>query len=73
MKLLVCLLTPPSAPLSTILSNRFGCRPVVMMGGFLIMLGNIASGFISSINEMYITIGIVSGTYQTILCMSSHF
>ncbi|XP_053193674.1 solute carrier family 16 member 6b isoform X2 [Scomber japonicus] len=50
-----------TAPLSTLLSNRFGYRPVVMMGGFLISLGTITSAFTSSINEMYITIGIISG------------
>ncbi|KAL2101507.1 hypothetical protein ACEWY4_003268 [Coilia grayii] len=50
-----------TAPLSTVLSNRFGFRPVVMVGGFLISLGTISSGFTNSINEMYITVGIVSG------------
>ncbi|XP_057673539.1 monocarboxylate transporter 7-like [Corythoichthys intestinalis] len=50
-----------TAPLSTILSNRFGHRPVVMTGGFLVSLGTITSAFTNSINEMYITIGIVSG------------
>ncbi|XP_037647886.1 solute carrier family 16 member 6b isoform X2 [Sebastes umbrosus] len=50
-----------TAPLSTMLSNRFGCRPVVMMGGFLISLGTVTSAFTNSINEMYITIGVVSG------------
>uniref|UniRef100_A0A665TZT0 Monocarboxylate transporter 7 n=1 Tax=Echeneis naucrates TaxID=173247 RepID=A0A665TZT0_ECHNA len=50
-----------TAPLSTILSNRFGYRPVVMMGGLLISLGTITSAFTNSINEMYITVGIISG------------
>ncbi|KAF1380032.1 hypothetical protein PFLUV_G00182280 [Perca fluviatilis] len=50
-----------TAPLSTMLSNRFGCRRVVMVGGFLISLGTISSAFTNSINEMYITIGVVSG------------
>ncbi|XP_032392779.1 solute carrier family 16 member 6b [Etheostoma spectabile] len=50
-----------TAPLSTMLSNRFGCQRVVMMGGFLISLGTISSAFTNSINEMYITIGVVSG------------
>ncbi|XP_054615088.1 solute carrier family 16 member 6b isoform X1 [Dunckerocampus dactyliophorus] len=50
-----------TAPLSTMFSNRFGHRPVVMMGGFLISLGTISSAFSNSIKEMYITIGIVSG------------
>ncbi|KAM7372531.1 hypothetical protein PAMP_009692 [Pampus punctatissimus] len=50
-----------TAPLSTLLSNRFGHRPVVMVGGLLISLGTITSAFTNSINEMYITIGIISG------------
>ncbi|XP_010739499.2 solute carrier family 16 member 6b isoform X1 [Larimichthys crocea] len=50
-----------TAPLSTFLSNRYGYRPVVMIGGFLISLGTITSAFTNSINEMYITLGVVSG------------
>ncbi|XP_073351455.1 solute carrier family 16 member 6b [Pagrus major] len=68
-----------TAPLSTLLSNRFGHRPVVMMGGFLISLGTITSAFTSSIKEMYITIGIVSGLgycltfLPTITILSQYF
>ncbi|KAM9843401.1 solute carrier family 16 member 6b [Aulostomus maculatus] len=50
-----------TAPLSTMLSNRFGYRPVVMAGGFLISLGTVTSAFTNSISEMYITIGLISG------------
>ncbi|KAL4605030.1 monocarboxylate transporter 7 isoform X1 [Arapaima gigas] len=50
-----------TAPLSSVMSTRFGCQPVVMLGGFLISLGTIATAFTRSINEMYITVGIVSG------------
>ncbi|XP_038133650.1 solute carrier family 16 member 6b isoform X1 [Cyprinodon tularosa] len=50
-----------AAPVASLLSNRFGCRPVVMMGGFLMSLGMISSAFTRSISEMYITTGIVSG------------
>ncbi|CAL8271908.1 unnamed protein product [Lota lota] len=50
-----------TAPLSTVLSNRFGYLPVVMTGGVLISLGTITSAFTNSINQMYITIGVVSG------------
>ncbi|XP_023205379.1 monocarboxylate transporter 7-like isoform X2 [Xiphophorus maculatus] len=50
-----------TAPLASLLSNRFGYRPVVMMGGFLMSLGMICSAFTSSINQMYVTIGIISG------------
>uniref|UniRef100_H3CJN0 Solute carrier family 16 member 6 n=1 Tax=Tetraodon nigroviridis TaxID=99883 RepID=H3CJN0_TETNG len=50
-----------TAPLSTLLSNHFGYRPVVMMGGLLISLGTISSAFSTSITEMYITVGLISG------------
>ncbi|XP_063816804.1 monocarboxylate transporter 7 [Pseudophryne corroboree] len=50
-----------TAPLSTVLSNRFGHRPVVMLGGFLISLGMIMASFARNIVEMYVTIGVVSG------------
>ncbi|CAL8306168.1 unnamed protein product [Merluccius merluccius] len=50
-----------TAPLSTVLSNRYGYRPVVMMGGVLISLGTVTSAFTNSIDQMYITIGVVSG------------
>ncbi|XP_041943024.1 solute carrier family 16 member 6b [Alosa sapidissima] len=68
-----------TAPLSTMMSNRFGYRPVVMVGGFLISLGTICSGFATSINEMYITVGIVSGLgycmtfLPTITILSQYF
>jgi len=51
----------PTAPLSTVMSNRFGYRPVVMLGGFLISLGTITTAFTKTITEMYITMGVVAG------------
>ncbi|XP_069810165.1 monocarboxylate transporter 7 [Dendropsophus ebraccatus] len=50
-----------TAPISTILSNRFGHRPVVMFGGFLVSLGMVAASFARNVVEMYISIGVVSG------------
>ncbi|XP_050980985.1 monocarboxylate transporter 7 [Labeo rohita] len=50
-----------TAPLSSVLSNRFGFQPVVMFGGFLISLGTVSTAFTSSINQMYLTMGIVTG------------
>ncbi|KAL4657878.1 monocarboxylate transporter 7-like [Arapaima gigas] len=50
-----------TAPLSSVLSSRFGHRAVVICGGFLISLGTVATAFTSSINQMYITVGIISG------------
>ncbi|XP_055031233.2 monocarboxylate transporter 7 [Misgurnus anguillicaudatus] len=50
-----------TAPLSSVLSNRFGFQLVVMFGGFLISLGTILTAFTTSINQMYVTMGIVTG------------
>ncbi|KAA0705566.1 Monocarboxylate transporter 7 [Triplophysa tibetana] len=50
-----------TAPLSTVMSNRFGNRPVVMLGGLLITTGTITTALTQSITEMYITMGIVAG------------
>lgn len=50
-----------TAPLAALLSTRFGHRPVVMMGGFLMSLGTISSGFTNSIHDMYVTIGVITG------------
>ncbi|XP_069511164.1 monocarboxylate transporter 7 [Ambystoma mexicanum] len=50
-----------TAPLSTVLSNRFGHRPVVMAGGFLVSLGMVTASFARNVVEMYLTIGLISG------------
>ncbi|XP_008841435.1 monocarboxylate transporter 7 [Nannospalax galili] len=50
-----------TAPLSTILSNRFGHRLVVMIGGLLISTGMVAASFSQKVYHMYISIGIISG------------
>lgn len=43
------------------LTNRFGFQLVVMTGGLLISAGTIASSFTTSINQMYITYGLIAG------------
>ncbi|XP_074871077.1 monocarboxylate transporter 7 [Carettochelys insculpta] len=50
-----------TAPLSTVLSNRFGHRLVVMTGGILICIGMVTASFARTVVEMYITIGLISG------------
>ncbi|KAM3592425.1 uncharacterized protein V6R79_018405 [Siganus canaliculatus] len=50
-----------NAPLSSVLINRFGFQLVVMTGGFLIATGTIATSFTGSINQMYITYGLIAG------------
>ncbi|XP_015665859.1 monocarboxylate transporter 7 isoform X2 [Protobothrops mucrosquamatus] len=49
-----------TAPLSTIVANRFGHRLVVMIGGLLVCSGMVAASFARTLVEMYISIGIVS-------------
>lgn len=51
----------PSGPLSSVMTNRFGFQLVVMTGGLLISLGTIATSFANSINQMYITYGLIAG------------
>lgn len=50
-----------SGPLSSVMTNRFGFQLVVMIGGLLISTGTITTSFTSSINQMYITYGLVAG------------
>lgn len=47
------------------MTNRFGFRLVVMIGGLLISSGTIATSFTGSVNQMYITYGLVSGIEVT--------
>ncbi|XP_023612704.1 monocarboxylate transporter 7 isoform X3 [Myotis lucifugus] len=49
-----------TAPLSTILSNRFGHRLVVMAGGLLVSTGMVVASFSQEVYHMYIAIGIIS-------------
>ncbi|XP_041072633.1 monocarboxylate transporter 7-like isoform X2 [Carcharodon carcharias] len=66
-------------PLSTILSNHFGYRPVVMLGGLLVSIGMMAASFAQAIVEMYIAIGLVSGVgfclsfLPTVTILSQYF
>ncbi|KAK2884952.1 monocarboxylate transporter 7-like [Channa argus] len=50
-----------NGPLSSVMTNRFGFQLVVMAGGLLISLGTIATSFTTSINQMYITYGLIAG------------
>lgn len=52
-----------AAPLSTVLSNRFGHRLVVMAGGLLVSTGMVVASFSQEVYHMYITIGIISGKH----------
>ncbi|XP_015255269.1 PREDICTED: monocarboxylate transporter 7 [Cyprinodon variegatus] len=58
----ICVFTMTfNGPLSSVMTNRFGFRFVVMIGGLLISTGTIATSFTSSLNQIYITYGLVTG------------
>ncbi|XP_069489457.1 monocarboxylate transporter 1 [Ambystoma mexicanum] len=48
-------------PISSILVNKYGSRPVMMAGGCLAGCGLIASSFCNTVTELYFCIGIIGG------------
>uniref|UniRef100_A0ABI7X034 Major facilitator superfamily (MFS) profile domain-containing protein n=3 Tax=Felis catus TaxID=9685 RepID=A0ABI7X034_FELCA len=50
-----------TAPLSAVLSTRFGHRLVVVAGGLLVSTGMVTASFSRKLYHMYISIGIISG------------
>ncbi|KAI5103234.1 monocarboxylate transporter 3, partial [Silurus meridionalis] len=50
-----------SGPLSSIMVNRFGCRPVMLIGGLLASAGMIGASFTSNIIQLYLTAGVITG------------
>ncbi|XP_066554115.1 monocarboxylate transporter 2 [Amia ocellicauda] len=48
-------------PVSSILVNRYGSRPVVITGGVMCAIGMIAASFGNTIMHLYICIGIIGG------------
>ncbi|KAJ8363336.1 hypothetical protein SKAU_G00121670 [Synaphobranchus kaupii] len=50
-----------SGPLSSIMVNKFGCRPVMLIGGLLAAAGMVAASFSTNIIQLYVTAGVVTG------------
>ncbi|KAL0993575.1 hypothetical protein UPYG_G00109970 [Umbra pygmaea] len=50
-----------TGPLCSVLVNRFGCRPVMMVGGLFASLGMILSSQSTSIIHIYLTTGVITG------------
>ncbi|KAG7324982.1 hypothetical protein KOW79_011298 [Hemibagrus wyckioides] len=50
-----------SGPLCSVLVNRFGCRPVMMVGGLFASLGMILASFATNIIQIYLTTGVITG------------
>lgn len=50
-----------SGPLCSVLVNRFGCRPVMMVGGLFASLGMILASFATNIIHIYLSTGVITG------------
>ncbi|XP_028810522.1 monocarboxylate transporter 2 isoform X2 [Denticeps clupeoides] len=50
-----------SGPISSILVNKYGCRPIMIMGGILCSIGMIAASFCNSVFQLYMCIGVIGG------------
>lgn len=53
--------TVAPGPLCSVCVNRFGCRPVMLVGGLLASLGMVAASFCRSVIELYLTTGVLTG------------
>lgn len=52
-------------PLCSVLVNRFGCRPVMVVGGLFASLGMIVASFATSILHIYLGAGVITGRLTT--------
>ncbi|XP_028263296.1 monocarboxylate transporter 4 [Parambassis ranga] len=50
-----------TGPLCSVLVNKFGCRPVMMVGGLFASLGMILAAFATSIIHIYLCTGVITG------------
>lgn len=48
-------------PISSMLVNNYGSRPVVIVGGLLCCAGMILASFSKSVIELYLTVGLIGG------------
>ncbi|XP_073540263.1 monocarboxylate transporter 4 [Phyllobates terribilis] len=50
-----------TGPICSICVNRFGCRPVMMVGGLFASLGMVCASFCTNIITIYLTAGVITG------------
>ncbi|KTF71939.1 hypothetical protein cypCar_00048071 [Cyprinus carpio] len=50
-----------TGPLCSILVNRFGCRPLMLVGGLFASLGMVLASFATSIIHIYLCTGVITG------------
>ncbi|XP_064179917.1 monocarboxylate transporter 3 [Anguilla rostrata] len=67
-----------SGPVSSIMVNKFGCRPVMLIGGVLAAGGMVAASFTTNIIQLYVTASVITGlglalNFQPSLIMLGHY
>ncbi|XP_077579647.1 monocarboxylate transporter 2-like [Stigmatopora nigra] len=50
-----------AGPVSSILVNRYGSRPVVMVGGFMVSFAMVLASFGTTIIHLYLCVGVIGG------------
>lgn len=50
-----------AAPLGSLIGNQLSCRVAVILGGFLASIGLVLSSFATSLEYLYLTLGVVTG------------
>ncbi|XP_037320476.2 monocarboxylate transporter 6 [Pungitius pungitius] len=65
-------------PICSVLVERLGCRATVMLGGVLSGLGMAASSFTQSIEQLYVTTGVITGlgfcfSFQPAVTILGHY
>lgn len=50
-----------AAPLGSLLGNQLSCRVAVILGGFLASIGMVLSSFATSLEYLYLSLGVLTG------------
>ena len=53
-----------AGPIASSLTNRFGCRVVTIIGALIAAVGLASSAAATSIISLYITVGLITGTFE---------
>lgn len=59
--LLISSLLVTPGPISSILVNKFGSRPIILVGGCLAGTGLVCASFCNTVEQLYFCIGVVGG------------
>lgn len=50
-----------AAPLGSLIGNQLSCRVAVILGGFLASIGMVLSSFATSLEYLYLSLGVLTG------------